>query len=62
MPRITKRKDKCECIKISLKPVKFFLEDIKTDYLEGKMTLNEIAGSFAAYIDKVIEESLKNSL
>ena len=62
MPHITKWREKCECIKISPKPVKFFLEDIKTDYIEGKMTLDEIAESFAAYIDKVVEESLKNSL
>lgn len=62
MPRIAKWKEKYECVKISAKPVKFFLEDTKTDYFEGRMTLDEIAESFAAYIDQVVEESLKNSL
>lgn len=62
MPRIAKWREKYECVKISAKPVKFFLEDAETDYLEGKMTLDEITESFATYIDQVVEESLRNSL
>ena len=62
MPRIAKWEEKYDCVKISAKPVKFFLEDAKTDFIEGKMTLDEITESFAAYIDQVVEESIKNSL
>lgn len=62
MPRIAKWREKYECVKISAKPVKFFLEDTETDFLEGKMTLDEITESFATYIDQVVEDSIKNSL
>jgi hypothetical protein len=62
MPRIAKWREKYECVKISAKPVKFFLEDTKTDYFEGRMTLDEITESFAACIDQVVEDSIKNSL
>ena len=62
MPRIAKWAEKYECVKISAKPVKFFLKDTKTDFIEGRMTLDEISESFAAYIDQVVEESIKNSL
>lgn len=61
MPRIAKWREKYECVKMPAKPVKFFLEDTTTDFIEGKMTLDEIAESFATYIDQVVEESLKNS-
>ena len=61
MPRMAKWREKYECVKISAKPVKLFLEDTTTDFIEGKMTLDEIAESFATYIDQVVEESLKNS-
>ena len=61
MPRIAKWREKYECVKISAKPVKFFLEDTKTDYFEDRVTLDKIAESFATYIDQVVEESLKNS-
>ena len=61
MPRMAKWREKYECVKISAKPVKFFLEDTTADFIEGKMTLDEIAESFATYIDQVVEESLKNS-
>ena len=62
MPRIAKWKEKNECVKhLAPRPVKFFLEDTKMDFIEGEMTLDEIAESFAAYIDQVVEESLKNS-
>ena len=63
MPRIAKWKEKNECVKyLAPRPVKFFLEDTKMDFIEGKMTLDEITESFAAYIDQVVEESIKNSL
>ena len=63
MPRIAKWKEKQECVKnLAPRPVKFWFEDAKIDYIEDRMTLDEIAESFAAYIDKVVEESLKNRL
>ena len=62
MPRIAKWEERYECVKnLEPRPVKFFLEDTKMDFIEGKMTLDEITESFAAYIDQVVEESLKNS-
>ena len=62
MPRIAKWKEKSECVNyLRPRPVKFFLEDTEMDFIEGKMTLDEITESFAEYIDKLVEDSIKNS-
>lgn len=62
MPRIAKWAERNQCVNnLAPRPVKFWLEDAKTDYFEGRMTLDEITESFAAYIDQVVEESIKNS-